>query len=63
MEKVASVGELKDKLCIRAKGKALALFKIKGKLYCVDNVCPHVGVLCVTAKLRVFLCCECSDND
>lgn len=47
MERVAKLAALKDKLCVSAKGLDLALFKIAGNIYCIDNTCPHAeGPLC-----------------
>ncbi len=47
MEKVGKVNDIKDKSCIKIKGKELALFKIKDKFYCIDNLCTHAnGPLC-----------------
>ena len=47
MEKVAKLSKLKEKNCIKIKGKELALFKIGNKLYCTDNLCTHAqGQLC-----------------
>lgn len=43
MEKVAKVKDLKDKLCVSAKGIALALYNVKGKIYCIENKCAHIG--------------------
>lgn len=43
MIKIAKKSDVKDKLCVKAKGKALALFKIKEKYYCTDNKCTHLG--------------------
>ena len=45
--KVAKVGDVRTKLCVSAKDKSLALFRIKGEYYCIDNYCPHLyGPLC-----------------
>jgi nitrite reductase/ring-hydroxylating ferredoxin subunit len=43
--RVASKGELKDgaSLCVKAEGRALALFQAEGKIYAIDNKCPHFG--------------------
>ena len=47
MEKVATVDELEKPKCVTVKGKALALFRVNGKVYCIDNTCPHAsGPLC-----------------
>ena len=47
MEKVAKVKDIKEKLCVTINGKALALFKIRGKIYCTDSECSHAsGPLC-----------------
>ena len=47
MEKAAKVKDLKEKLCVTVKGNSLALFKIKGKIYCTDSKCSHAsGPLC-----------------
>lgn len=43
MEKVAELKDLKEKLCVSINGKALALFKVKDKIYCTDNKCTHLG--------------------
>lgn len=29
--------------CVTAQGKPYALFKVQGKVYCLDNRCIHVG--------------------
>ena len=47
LEKVGNLSKLKEKQCISIKGKELALFKIKDKVYCTDNLCTHAqGPLC-----------------
>ena len=43
MEKVAKLSEVKGQKCVSVKGKKLALFNIKGKIYCIDNTCTHMG--------------------
>ena len=54
MEKVVKVSDAKGKLCIKVKGRELALFNIKGKFYCIDNLCTHAsGPLC-EGKLKGF---------
>lgn len=47
MEKVAKIKDIKDKLCASVNGKSLALFNIKGKIYCIEGKCSHMeGPLC-----------------
>lgn len=29
--------------CVMANAKKLALFKVQGKVYCLDNTCTHLG--------------------
>ena len=29
--------------CVTANGKAYALFRVAGKIYCLDNQCTHLG--------------------
>lgn len=43
--RVASVNDVKESasLCVSANGKALALFRVDGNVYAVDNACPHAG--------------------
>ena len=43
--KVASVSDLKDGegKAVEANGKPIALFKIEGKFYAIDNTCKHKG--------------------
>ena len=55
MVKVAKVGEFKDKLCVLAGGKMLALFKVKGKYYCIDNTCPHIGGSLCKGDVKSFI--------
>ena len=55
MVKVAKVGDVKDKLCVLAGGKMLALFKVKGKYYCIDNTCPHLGGSLCKGDVRNFV--------
>ena len=43
MEKVAKFKDVKDKLCVTAKGISLALFNINGKIYCIQGKCSHSG--------------------
>jgi len=42
-EKVALMGELNPSKNVSVKDKDLALFKIEGKVYCIDNKCTHAG--------------------
>ena len=53
--KVAKTGDVKDKLCVFAKNKSLALFKIKGKFYCIDNTCPHLGGPLCKGEVKEFI--------
>ncbi len=55
MEKVAKAADLKDKLCASAKGKELALFKVKDNNYCTDNECAHLGGPLCKGKLEGFI--------
>lgn len=43
--KVASVNDLKDgqSRVVHANGKAIALFKLGGKFFAIDNTCLHMG--------------------
>ena len=44
MEKVGKTGDMKDgRLCVEVKGKKLAIFRVKGKFYCIDGKCTHMG--------------------
>jgi len=43
MQKIGELSKLKTSKCLTVKGKQLALFVIKGKVYCIDNTCPHLG--------------------
>jgi len=43
MEKIGKITEFEQAKCVTVKGKDLAVFKIEGKLYCMDNTCPHAG--------------------
>lgn len=47
MKKVAKLSEINPQLCVSAGLKKLALFKIKNKVYCINNKCTHLwGPLC-----------------
>lgn len=43
MEKIAKLSELKTPKLVTVKGKEVALFVVNGKVYCIDNTCPHAG--------------------
>ena len=30
-------------LCVEAGGKEIALYQLDGKIYALDNICPHAG--------------------
>lgn len=30
-------------LCVEAEGKRIALFKLEGEIYALDDACPHEG--------------------
>ena len=40
--KISDIGEGKSQV-VNANGKELALFKIGGKIYAMENTCPHRG--------------------
>lgn len=43
--KVAKKSELPDDTgtCVQAGGRDIALFKVDGKVYAIDSICPHAG--------------------
>jgi len=43
--RVAAESELSDDagLAVRAGGRAIALFRVEGRCYAIDNACPHRG--------------------
>ncbi len=43
--KVCTVDELRDgkSKCVSQKGKEFAVFNVKGKYFCVNNSCTHLG--------------------
>ncbi|MBI2668854.1 non-heme iron oxygenase ferredoxin subunit [Candidatus Woesearchaeota archaeon] len=43
LKKVATLAELKDYACVTVDGKELALFRLNGNIYCLDNTCTHRG--------------------
>ncbi len=43
MQKLAKLSELKTPKRVSVNGKDVALFLIDGKVYCIDNTCPHAG--------------------
>ncbi len=55
MVRVAKVGDVKDKLCVLAGGKMLALFKVKDRYYCIDNTCSHLGGPLFKGEVRNFV--------
>ena len=36
---------------LRRAGREIALFNVQGKLYAIDNSCPHAGASLVAARL------------
>lgn len=58
MEKVAKLSELKQQLCVVAKGQDLALFRVGEQIHCIDNTCPHAeGPLCEGELDQFMLTC------
>ena len=55
LKKVAKIGDVKEKLCVKLDDKKLALFNIKGKFYCIDNSCSHAGGPLCKGSLDGFL--------
>jgi len=43
LEKVTALKEINPSKHVSVSGKELALFKVDGKVYCVSNICTHVG--------------------
>ena len=43
LEKAAALKEINPSKHVSIRGKELALFKVDGKIYCVSNICTHVG--------------------
>ena len=43
--KVAKIGDVPTNtgLSVEANGQAIALYKVDGKVYALDGVCPHAG--------------------
>lgn len=43
--KVAKKSEIPSDLgkCVEAKGREIALFQVKGKVYALNHICPHQG--------------------
>ncbi len=41
--------------CVTGNARALALFKVEGKVYCVDNHCTHVGGPLCRGALKQFV--------
>lgn len=41
--------------CVTANARPLALFKVQGKVYCVDNRCTHVGGPLCRGRLSAFV--------
>ncbi len=43
--KIASASDLAPGECkvVEANGRALGLFNVGGKFYCIENTCPHSG--------------------
>ncbi len=43
--KVGKIGDIDEgkSQVVNANGKEMALFKIDGKIYAIENVCPHRG--------------------
>ena len=42
-EKVATIDEINPAKYVSCLGKELALFSVKGKIYCISNTCTHIG--------------------
>ncbi len=38
--------------CVTANGRNLALFKVAGRIYCLDNKCTHLGGPLCQGSLR-----------
>jgi NAD(P)H-dependent nitrite reductase small subunit len=43
--KVASASEIQEggSKIVSAEGREIALFKVEGRIYAIDNLCPHRG--------------------
>jgi nitrite reductase/ring-hydroxylating ferredoxin subunit len=52
LKKIAKLSDIKDKLCASVDGKKLALFKVKDKIYCIQNECSHIGGPLCSGKLE-----------
>jgi len=41
--------------CVEVSGRSYALFKVDGKVYCLDNRCTHLGGPLCKGVLREFV--------
>jgi nitrite reductase/ring-hydroxylating ferredoxin subunit len=41
--------------CVEINGRTYALFKVSGKVYCLDNQCTHMGGPLCKGTLREFV--------
>ncbi len=54
---VAKVGDVPDGKgkVVKAKGKQIALFRVKEAFYAINNVCPHQGASLAKGRLKRYV--------
>ncbi len=52
--KVEDVPDGKGKV-VKAKGKQIALFRVKDAFYAINNVCPHQGASLAKGRLKRYV--------